>query len=340
MPKLFIVGFPSYYGGAGAELHHQIHLWKKAFPEIELNIIPTQQGFSREPLYQEMLNLDIQIHEPLYFGGITKDDAVINFCSGAFLENVEKIYEQTKRTVFVNCMTWLHKLEKEKAHKNNISFYLYQRPQIRDDHAELLRQRGSTAEFLHFIPYFEQEGWEFSVKDQEYTNIGRISRADQDKFAKSTLHIYEYITSPKFKRGHFLGFDDKSAQKTGKPYEWIKTYKNQHELPVKSFYDKVDFIVQPTDTTENWPRIGFEAMYSGKPLIVDDRGGWQYMIDHGHTGFLCNTPKEFIYWGTRLAFEPDLRHYIARNALKKAQELSSFEASKESWKKVFEKVYA
>jgi len=338
--NLFIVGFPSFYGGAGAELYHQIHLWNKGFPEIKLHIIPTQKGYKNEPLYLEMVNLGITIHEDLDFSAITQDDAVINFCSGAFLENIELIGEKTKRVMFANCMTWLHKLEKEKAHKNNINFYLYQRPQVRDDHANQLKQRGATGDFIHFIPYFEQEGWEFSVKDQQFTNIGRISRADADKFAKSTLHIYEYITSPKFKRGHFLGFNEKSQMKIGKVHDWIKTYKNQHELPVKKFYDTVDFIVQPTDTNENWPRIGFEAMYSGKPLVVDDRGGWQYMIDHGHDGFLCKTPKEFIYWGTRLAFEPELRRDIADNALKKAQSLSSFEVSKESWKNVFEKVYA
>lgn len=338
--KLFILGFPSYYGGAGSELLHQIHLWVKAFPEIKLYIIPTQQGFENEPLYQEMIQLGITIEKCMDFNNVSPKDALINFCSAALLENLEHIHQFTNNIIFVNCMTWLFKLEKKHAAKNYIKYYLYQRPQIRDEHQKELQNYGSKANFLHFIPYFEPNGWELSIKDQEFTNIGRISRQDADKFSSNTLHIYEYITSPKLKQGHFLGFDFRSQQKIGKPYDWIKTYKDQNDLSVKGFYDKIDFIVQPTDTTENWPRIGFEAMYSGKPLVVDNRGGWQYMIEHGHTGFLCNTQQDFIYWGTRLAYEYDLRQFIARNALKRAKELSSFEASKASWQKIFEQVYS
>ncbi|MEG1507900.1 MAG: hypothetical protein RR373_04635 [Akkermansia sp.] len=39
-------------------------------------------------------------------------------------------------------------------------------------------------------------------------------------------------------------------------------------------------ILQLTDTTKNWPRIGFEAMANGSVLIVDKRGGWEQMIIH------------------------------------------------------------
>ena len=340
MRKLFILGFPSMYGGAGAELYHQIHLWRKAFPEIELHIIPTNIGFTNEQLYKEMLDLGVTMEEPMNFSVITKDDAIINFCSKDFLINLEKIKLFTSRIMWSNCMTWLFDLEKLKAHKDIIRFYLYQRPQVRDDHQKELEKLGASGHFIHFVPYFESSMLDFSVNHGEKINLGRISRSDADKFSRNTLHIYEYIVSPKFKQGRFLGWNDKLVDKIGKPYEWIKTYTNQHELPVKDFYKLTDIIVQPTDTTENWPRIGFEAMYSGKPLLVDNRGGWQYMIDHGVNGFLCDSPRDFIYWGSRLCYEPELREKIATNALEKAKSLSSFEVSKESWKQVFEKVYA
>jgi glycosyltransferase involved in cell wall biosynthesis len=216
---------------------------------------------------------------------------------------------------------------------------LYQRPQVRDDHEKQLRHLGANGEFIHFVPYFDSSTIEFSVNYGEKMNLGRISRHDADKFSRDTLHIYEYIVSPKFKQGRFLGWDNKLIDKIGKPYDWIKVYKNQHELSVKDFYNLTDIIVQPTDTTENWPRIGFEAMYSGKPLVVDNKGGWQYMIDHGVNGFLCNSPRDFIYWGSRLCYEPQLRDKIAKNALEKAKQLSSFEVSRDSWASVFEKAF-
>lgn len=328
------------YGGAATELHHQIILWKLGFPELELHIIPTQQGFKNEPLYPQMINMGIIYEGVMDFSQVTKDDAVINFCSSAFLENIETINERTDRTVFVNCMTWLFDLEKKQASKNNIKFHLYQRPQVRDEHAFYLKKLGSNAEFIHFSPYFDASSIKFSVKDQGFTNIGRISRQDADKFSKDTVSIYHGIVSPKMKRGHFLGFKEDLIKKIGNIPDWIQTYRNHERLSVEEFYDRVDFLVQSTDTTENWPRVGFEAMFSGKPLVVNNRGGWQYMIDHGVNGFLCNDYRDFVYYGSRMSYDDEYRHQIAENALRKAKELSSFETSKESWSQVFEKVYA
>jgi glycosyltransferase involved in cell wall biosynthesis len=80
-------------------------------------------------------------------------------------------------------------------------------------------------------------------------------------------------------------------------------------------------------------------MFSGKPLVVDNRGGWQTMIEHGHSGFLCNHERDFIYYGSRLAYDFDLRMKIAENARQRAIEMASLEVSRESWKKIFESVF-
>jgi glycosyltransferase involved in cell wall biosynthesis len=80
-------------------------------------------------------------------------------------------------------------------------------------------------------------------------------------------------------------------------------------------------------------------MHTGKPLVVDNRGGWQYMIDHNKTGFLCNNERDFIYYGSILAYEPELRTEIAHNAYQKAQEISGLEVSVASWRKVFERIF-
>lgn len=339
MARLFIVGHPGLYGGARTELHSQVTLWRIAFPEIELHIIPTSEGVTSEPLYLECLRNGIQYHNVRDYYEINHDDAVINFCSKEFLLDLEKINRRTKRVAFVNCMTFLFPEEQRQASKGLIGFHLYQREGVLKDHKKELQSIGATGEFLQFAPYFDASKLEFSVKDQAKTHIGRISRQDPDKFAANTLHIYEYIVSPKLKQGHFLGFDDRSKKKIGQPYSWIKTYWDQKQLSVIDFYDTVDFIVQPTDTMENLPRVGFEAMMSGKPLVVDNRGGWKTLIEHNVSGFLCNNARDFIYHSSRLAYEDDLRLRIAENARKRAIELSSLEVSAASWKKVFERLF-
>lgn len=344
MNKLFVLGFPSEYGGANTELWHQIILWSKAFEnELEVHIIPTGPNPQNEKLFEQVTDLGVIVHErPREYGYIGPDDAIINFCSGEFLEDLPKIHQKTKRIMWVNCMTWLFPKEMKIAREGIIRHFLYQRDEVRADHEFKLKEQHDCPDdcnFQTFLPYFYEEGYEFTLEEHEKTNIGRISRQDPDKFDKKTLHIYEYITSPKFKAGHFLGFGDKIIKKIGVPFSWIKTYHDQTELPIRDFYRLVDFIVQPTNTMENLPRIGFEAMHTGTPLIVDNRGGWKHLIEHGKSGFLCDDYKEFIYWGTRLAFEDNLRHDVAHAAKERVRKLSSFESSKESWQKVFERVF-
>mgnify|MGYP000809030834 CR=1 FL=1 len=41
MNSLYIIGFPSLYGGAGAELYHQIKVWGHL--GVEMHLIPTQK---------------------------------------------------------------------------------------------------------------------------------------------------------------------------------------------------------------------------------------------------------------------------------------------------------
>lgn len=339
MKRLFILGFPGLYGGAGTELHHQIILWAGQLIDIELRIIPTMDGYENEPLYQEMLDLGIRIEHKLDFSEVTDKDAVINFCSRVFWEALPTIYEKTQRIAWVNCMTYVFDAEKDMAQRDMVSHFLYQRQEVLEDHQEILTKLGARGKFMLFKPYFNNRSCVFSVKDQPYTHIGRISRQDADKFSPKTLHIYEYITSRKLKRGHFLGWGPKAEEKIGKPFPWIKTYENHKVFPVKNFYDQVDFIVQPTDTLENLPRIGFEAMFSGKPLVVDNRGGWKHLIEHEKSGFLCDDERDFIYWGTRLAYEPDLRLRIAEAAYDRAVELSSIQESRKSWRAVFDSLF-
>lgn len=95
-------------------------------------------------------------------------------------------------------------------------------------------------------------------------------------------------------------------------------------------------MLQATDTTENWPRIGFEAMASGSVLIVDRRGGWEQMVDHGKTGWLCERPGDFIAYASKMAWEPHFWEDMAAAARERGLSLGGMDASTESWKEVFE----
>lgn len=219
--------------------------------------------------------------------------------------------------------------------------FLYQNEEVFKKHEPELRQLNDNPQirFMAFKPYFEPSHFPFVPdREPEFFGCGRISRQDADKFAKNTLHIYEYFVSPKFKRGLFLGFDQRGESKIGKPYDWIRAARDHHEVSQQDFYKHCEIVLQPTDTTENWPRVGFEAMASGSVLIVDNRGGWRQMVQHGTTGWLCNHERDFIYYASKMAYEPNLRADMAEAARVRGLELGGLEASVASWEEVFEEL--
>jgi hypothetical protein len=337
MKRLFVHGFPGKYGGASTELHHQIRLWRKMGQEVHL--IPSYPNYKREPLYPELKELGVHIYPPNSWDVINAEDAVLGFCNAEFLEALPLIHQRTRRTVFINCMTWLFEKEKQRMTEGLIAMFLYQNEQVRQKNMPVLQALNpeSKARHLTFTPYFDATAFPFiENRAEDFFGCGRISRQDADKYAANTLHIYEYFVAPVLKRGLFLGFDKRSESKIGRPYDWITTACDSSIISQQDFYKHCEIILQPSDTTENWPRVGFEAMASGSVLIVDDRGGWQQMIEHGKTGFLCRHERDFIYYASKMAYEPELRCEIAHNARLKGLELGGFDKAKASWEQVFQ----
>jgi glycosyltransferase involved in cell wall biosynthesis len=135
-----------------------------------------------------------------------------------------------------------------------------------------------------------------------------------------------------------LGFGETSEKKIGSPPKWIKTFADQSELSQRDFYRQCDIILQPSDTTENWPRVGLEAMASGAVLIVDNRGGWRQMVDHGVTGWLCDDDHDFVRFGTRMATNRGERQAISAAARNRLPHIAGESVSGQSWRSVLKKL--
>ena len=97
--RLFVNGFPSLYGGAGTELHHQIIVWRKM--GVEVHLIPSWD-YHGEPLYNEMVSLGVIMHAPADWSAVQPGDPVLGFCNAGFLNALPEIRRHTKRTVFIN----------------------------------------------------------------------------------------------------------------------------------------------------------------------------------------------------------------------------------------------
>lgn len=305
---------------------------------VDIHLIPTQKNIHRAELYLEMIERGVTVHAGYDWSAIPEGAPVISFCNEEFLAALPEIRKRTRKTVFVNCMTWLFGKEKEAMLRGDISLFLYQNDQVRENVMPRLRALNAdpAIRFMTFNPYFDTTDFPFiAQRSPDWFGAGHISRQDEDKFSKDTWHIYENFASPVRKSGTFLGFDHRSEAKTGKPPGWVEIFHDQKSLSQQEFYQRCHVVLQPTDTTENWPRVGFEAMASGSVLIVDKRGGWEQMVEHGRTGWLCESPGDFITYATKMAWEPHYREDMASAARERGLVLGGLEASTESWQKVF-----
>ena len=96
-------------------------------------------------------------------------------------------------------------------------------------------------------------------------------------------------------------------------------------------YANMDAFVFPSHT-DTFGNVVLEALASGVPAIVTDRGGPQFIVKHGETGFVAQNSSEFVPYIRHLAADGE-RLQAMRNAARAC-------ALQASWDNIFEGVYA
>ena len=92
----------------------------------------------------------------------------------------------------------------------------------------------------------------------------------------------------------------------------------------------MDVFAFPSET-ETYGNVPQEAMASGVPAIVSDKGGPKYIVKHGETGFIAKDLAGFTEYSLELMDNPE--------KLAKMKQASLEFARSRSWDAVFEGVY-
>jgi phosphatidylinositol alpha 1,6-mannosyltransferase len=74
-----------------------------------------------------------------------------------------------------------------------------------------------------------------------------------------------------------------------------------------------------------------EAFASGVPAVVTDRGGPQFTVRHGSSGFVARGFDEFVNYTAKLMDQPEL--------LSSMRAAAREQALKTSWDRIFEGMY-
>jgi glycosyltransferase involved in cell wall biosynthesis len=95
-------------------------------------------------------------------------------------------------------------------------------------------------------------------------------------------------------------------------------------------YANMDVFVFPSET-DAYGNVPQEAMASGAPALVSDKGGPKFFIKHGENGFIAKNLDDFVKYSIELIDNPA--------KLTEMKKLSREFALSRSWDSVFETVY-
>ena len=80
--------------------------------DIDVHIIPTQRRLPKRNPLSGHGQAGRPYPRPNDWSVLEEGDAIIGFCNGEYLETSPPSAKKTRRTIFVNCMTWLFNKEK------------------------------------------------------------------------------------------------------------------------------------------------------------------------------------------------------------------------------------
>lgn len=220
-------------------------------------------------------------------------------------------------------------------------------------HPELRAVEYTIGYLGSFAPYrvFESVAWRHTTYGSQKIENGRpfdaviplffdpeefTFRADKEPFA---LYLGRMIDS----KG--IGIACRVAHATGMPLYVIghggdsttithgATYLGALDMDARNDYlSRASVLLSPTQHIEPFGSAAIEAQLSGTPVISTDWGGYTDTVEHGKTGFRCNTFEEFVAAMGRIAtLDP---HYIRNRAV----ELYGMEAIALKYEQYFERL--
>jgi len=338
--RVFVLGYPGDVGGANTELWHTVKLWRRS--GIDVTLVPTWQA---EPRWQARLDaLGCRtVHcspEALHTLEGLAGGVVVGMCNAHFLACGPRLRELGCKTVWVPCMNWLFPAERLLyARLGTFDRHVFQSRFQRDQLVPQLRRWGFR-ESAGRVIRGAMAAEEFAPAPRPHAAgeafvVGRISRAEPDKFPRNLWQVYGRI--PHALRARVLGWSEAIESRLGPPPAWAEC-RPAGSLPVLGFLATLHAMVPVGgEAVENWPRVGLEAMAAGVPLVVPAEGGWSEMLRHGQTGYLCRSDDETAFYTARLAYDEAHRLAIAQQAREAlVGDLAEPAGLARAWRELFE----
>ena len=328
--NLFLFGWPSLYGGADTK---SAHLLRLLADHCDITVIPNdacwlddsywtpllaQWGVRcamLESLPQRLEGVALAISNDRFFSG--------RICSAARHRGLKIVWSSE--------MMWHHPEEVDFIKAGEVDRLLYV--------SEIQKQALNYESFCR-VPTFMTGNFvcpdEFPFVERPHSEgitIGRLSRADMDKYPEDFPVFYEALQLPNV-QFRVMAWSPELAHK----YRWHRFDERWTllpplaESPVK-FLQQLDLFVYPLGHTftESWGRSTVEAMLTGAIPLVPDGHNFRSLMVHGETGFICRDFRDYQSRALELTYDPVLRRQMSRACRDHAERLNDADRHRAVW---------
>jgi glycosyltransferase involved in cell wall biosynthesis len=169
------------------------------------------------------------------------------------------------------------------------------------------------------------------VQSEQPFTIGYVGRLTVEKSVESLAEIERALVKAGERNFRFLIVGRGSSE------PWLREHLSHAEFTgvlageeLAAAYANMDVFVFPSKT-DTFGNVVLEALASGVPAIVTDRGGPQFIIRDGETGFVARDLDSFVDHIIHLRHSPETLARMRANARRLAEAAS--------WDDIFDAVY-
>jgi glycosyltransferase involved in cell wall biosynthesis len=161
--------------------------------------------------------------------------------------------------------------------------------------------------------------------------IGYVGRLTAEKSVSALARLEQALFDRGYRDFQFVIVGEGAEQ------EWLRNNMRQAQFTgvlrgpelSRTFAD-FDVLAFPSET-DTFGLVVLEAFASGVPAVVTDRGGPQYTVRHGSSGYVARDFDEFVGYTAMLMDQPELLSTMRSAARQQALETS--------WDRIFDGMY-
>lgn len=343
--ELYFFGWPANVGGAATKFYHTLHLLA---PHYRITVVPFSRTCLQDKRWCRWLE-DLGIRCAMWSTLPRRLEGwAVAFCQKEFFSRgyPSKARARGLKVAWSNDMMWHFKAELGSLFFGLIDTISYvsqaQRLQLEPGYRQAIMvqdkvdpghlsegllhsQAGRTVRWVITGNYINPDWFPFRDRftgdlwrEKRGLTVGRLSRADPDKFPDNFPAFYEGLdlTSPRFR---VMAWDD-SMFRHFRGHRFNDCWEL---LPPRSesqtdFLHSLDLFVYSVSGRfrESWGRAVVEAMLTGAVPLVPGGGGHhlENLVSHGVSGFICGNETEYGHYARLLQDEPDLRRRMSFQA--------------------------